>query len=270
MASGGSASSRLAPNDNPMWTGDYFFLLRQLVQRDFRIRYRNMSLGVFWSLLNPLILMALYTYVFTRIFRNPVPHFNIHILSAIIPFNFFTIAWLSATTSILDNSGLIKRSPIRREIIPVAAVLSNVTHLVIQLGLLVIFVFGSGLRMNVYWLWLPVVWGLELVFLAGLGLASSAVHVFVRDMRYVVESANVILFWIVPIVYTFDMVPANMRDLYQFNPVAALILATHNIILDDRAPSPVLLSKLALVAFISLFAGWAVFRRAQVRFFEYL
>lgn len=252
------------------WKGDHLFLLWELVFKDFRIRYRNMSLGVFWSLLNPLILMGVYTYVFTKIFVNPIPHFNIHVLSGLITFGFFTSAWGAATSSIVDNAGIIKRVPLPRQVIPIAAILSNLTHLLIQFCLLLVFVFWAGLTMNIQWLWLPVVWGLELVFLFGLGLATSAVHVFIRDTRYVVESINLVLFWIVPVVYTFSMVPNDMRGLYQYNPVAALILATHNVILEGRSPSAVLLIKLTCVAIVSFAIGTEVFRRAERRFYEFL
>jgi lipopolysaccharide transport system permease protein len=252
------------------WTGDYWFLLRQLILKDFKVRYRNMSLGLFWSVLNPLIMMAVWTYVFTKIFQNPVPHYSIHLLSAIIPFNFFTLAWLTSTTSLHDNAGLIKRIPIRREIIPIAAILSNIAHLAIQLILLIVFLLIDGLSANKYWLWLPVVWGLELLFLIGVGLASSALNVLVRDVRYVVESFNLILFWIVPIVYSFAMVPPEMKDLYQYNPIAALILATHTVILDARAPGTPLLIKLATVSITSLLVGSLIFKKVERRFYEYL
>ncbi|MBN9663117.1 MAG: ABC transporter permease [Acidobacteria bacterium] len=253
-----------------MWNGDYLFLLRELVAKDFKVRYRNMSLGVFWSLLNPLVMMAVYTYVFTRILARPLPHFSVHLLCGLIPFNFFTIAWLSATNSLIENVAIIKRVPLKREIIPIASIFSNLTHLLIQLGLLVFFVLISGLSVNINWLWLPVVWGLEIMFLIGLGLASSAMNLFVRDVRYVVESFNLLLFWIVPIVYTFDNVPADFRDLYQYNPVAALILATQTIILGGAAPTMRLLIKLALVSAVSMGLGFAIFRRAEKRFYEYL
>lgn len=252
------------------WTGDYAFLLRELILKDFKIRYRNMSLGLFWSLLNPLIMMAVWTYVFTHIFSSRIPHFSVHLLSAVISFNFFTSCWVSATSSVVDNTAFVKRVPMRREIFPIAAVLSNVTHLLIQFLLLLVFVVLAGLGMHWSWLWLIVVWALELVFLVGLGLVSAALNVFVRDTRYLVESINTVMFWLVPIIYSFDMVPAGARDLYQYNPIAALVLATHNVILDGRAPSLTLVTKLAFVAFSALIIGTEFFRRAERRFYEYL
>ncbi len=254
-----------------MWRGDYLYLFGHLILKDFRVRYRNMSLGVLWSLLNPLVMMGVLTFVFTAIFeQKTIPHFPLFVLCGMVPYNFFSIAWLTGTTSIVDNAGLIKRVPVPREVVPVTTVLACCIHLLVQIALLLVMVFAFHIRFNVQWFWMPLIWGFEIVFVCGLAMFSSAVNVFIRDTRYLVESANLVLFWLVPIFYDSDAIRLQYRPIYEVNPVAALVVLMRQILLHAQRPEFATLGRLAVVSVMTFMVGLLFFRRMKPKFYEHI
>lgn len=252
-----------------MWTGHYDFVLRQLVWKDFRVRYRNMSLGALWSLLNPIVMMTVMTFVFTRIFVSPTQHFAVFLLCGLVPYNFFALAWSTGTGSLIENSHLIKYAQVPREILPISSVLSNCLHLAIQIALLLAFVVAT-VGVSAAWVWLPLLWALEITFVCGLALLSSALNVYIRDTRYVVDSINLVLFWLVPIFYSFSLVPPQYREVYQYNPIAALVLAMRHVLLEQHAPPTALLVKLTAVSLTTFAVGWLAFGRMKDGLYDHL
>ncbi len=253
------------------WKGDYLYLLQNLVLKDFRIRYRNMSLGILWSLINPLVMMGVLTFVFGYIYGSKSPrYFPLFILCGQIPYLFFTAAWLSGTTSIIADAPLVKRVPVPREMVPVAAVFSNCVHLVIQVALMLALTFYYHLAPSWFWLWMLPLWALYIAFVCGISLLSSAVSVFIRDTQYVVESFNVVLFWLVPIFYSWEIIPKKYIAVYRFNPVAALALAMRNILIDRQSPPATLIVNMVIAAAVALSVGLIVFGKLKRGFYEYI
>ncbi len=253
-----------------MWRGDTLFLLTNLILKDFRVRYRNASLGILWSLLNPLVMMLIFWFVFTKIFANQIANYPIFLLCGLVPFNFFSLAWSTGTLSLVDNGGIVKRTAVPRDLIPISTVFAGCIHLGIQLVLLLVLVLASGIPVNRYWALLPIIWVLEIAFVCGLSLMTSVVNIYVRDTRYIVESVCLVMMWLVPIFYPFSFVNPEYRDIYQYNPVAAIVLASRNILLEAKAPPPTLLWKLLLAAAVSLGCGYTAFRMLRRRIADYL
>jgi ABC-type polysaccharide/polyol phosphate export permease len=251
-------------------TYDHLYILRNLVSKDFKVRYRNMSLGILWSLVNPLIMMGVLTFVFTAIYRmEDQPHFPLFLLMGLVPYNFFTLAWATGTNAIVDNAGLVKKVPLWRELLPISVVLGNSLHYVIQLALLLTATFFI-IGFNVHWLWLPFIVALQVVFVCGLSLITSSLDVYLRDIRYVVESTNLVLFWLVPIFYSFDRIGPDYRWLYEYNPVATVIFVTRRILLLQAAPPLVTMTKLTAVSFLTFAVGAYVFHRIKRNFADHL
>jgi len=253
-----------------MGNENVLFLLQNLVLKDFRIRYRNMSLGVTWSVANPLLMMGILTVVFTRIFANPIHDFALFALCALVPFNFYSLAATTGTMSLLENQSLIKRVRCPRAIFPVAAVLSSSLHFLIQISLLLLLVLVFGHSVNRNWICLPPIWAMEIVFMCGLCLITSSLDVYYRDVRYLVECSGLVMFWIVPVFYNIEMIPERYRMLATMNPIAAVAVIDRQILLGAGPPSLYLLIQLSSISLALLILGFVLFRRLDRGFADYL
>jgi len=166
------------------------------------------------------------------------------------------------------NAQLVKRVPVPREVVPIAAVFSNCVHLAIQFALLLALTFYFRFPVNRFWIWLLPLWLLYVAFVCGVSLISSAVSVYIRDTQYVVESFNLVLFWLVPIYYSFP--DTKYAIIYRYNPVAALVLATRNILMESKAPPATLMVNMLIAAAVALGAGILVFGKLKRSFYEYI
>ena len=250
-------------------SADSLYILRNLISADFKVRYRNMSLGIFWSLINPLVMMGVLTFVFTVVFVNDKENFALFVLVGLLPYNFFSLALSSSAVSLVGNAPLVKKVPFRRELVPVSVVFGSVIHYLVQIGLLLV-VSAFFVGFSATWAWLPLILLLQITFVCGLALLCSALDVYFRDIQYIVESAVVVLFWLAPIFYGLEEVGQEYAWLYELNPIAAVILLTRSVLLDATNPSLGTLAKLVFVSLFLLFSGLFVFRKIERDFADYL
>ncbi|MCX7819759.1 MAG: ABC transporter permease [Kiritimatiellae bacterium] len=233
------------------------FAIANLMRADFCARYRNMSLGVAWSLLNPLVLLGMFAFVFTYGVQGVHrPYFPVFLLLGIVPYNFFSLSLAAATPSLQFNAAIVKRVPFPRVLLPVATVCSQALHFAVQLALLGLFVLFWRVPPTAHWLWLPLLAGLELAWVAGAATLACMLNVRVRDMRYLVESGLVVLFWLTPVFYSADAVrlraPRWLWHVYSMNPLVGIIEGARRAVLDGRPPDFSTLSVAATVTALTL------------------
>jgi lipopolysaccharide transport system permease protein len=250
---------------------EYRFALLNLVLKDFRIRYRNMSLGILWSVINPMVMLGVLLFVFTFLYPNrTVENFPIFILLGLLVFNFFSLCVSSTTTCIIDNAPLVKKVIFPRIILPISVVLSQVIHMVIQIGLLVVFILVYRLPIAWTYLWLPVIFAIELLFLIGVSLLCSMLNVYFRDVQYIVQSGLQVLFWFTPTFYSLTTVhqslPSWLYGILILNPLAGLIDGARKAVLHQANPDTVAFTVAIAVSVFTFFLGIALFQRYQRNF----
>ncbi len=225
----------------------YRFVLSNLVGKNFKALYRNMALGFFWSILNPLVVVAVFSIVWSVFFPSKeIPSFASFVIVAYIPYLLFQQCFTGCTYSILSNANLVKKVAFPRQILPFAVILTNTIHFLIQVPLVVavLLIFpplGDVLGLNL--LWLPLVFLVQLGLIAGVGLLVAGLNVVYRDIQYVVESALVVFFWGSPIIYhAHDRLLAGPGHdgwgyLYYLNPMAGILEAYRSVLYFGQPPN---------------------------------
>jgi lipopolysaccharide transport system permease protein len=233
-----------------LWS--YRELIRNLVIRDLKVRYRNSALGVLWSLGNPLLMMLVFTAVFTVMTRysDNVKKFPVFFLCALLPWNFFSSSIIGAIRSIVDNAPLVNKVYFPREILPISMVLANLINFLIALVVLFAFILVFQIPITRWVLLLPVVIIVQVIFTIGFALIMATANVFYRDTQVIMDVVMLAWFFLTPIFYPVQMLPRNYElwgmtfDVWRWvnilNPMASII-ATYRVILygvGDGGASP--------------------------------
>lgn len=245
-------------------------VVKALVARDLRGRYVGSTLGIFWSVVNPLAQLAIFTFVFSTVlsvrFGNDDVPFVLYLAAGLFPWLAFQEAVLRSATCLVDNAVLVKRVIFPVEVLPVQIALAALVHQVIALALLVILMFGLGVPPRPSALALPALLAVQLLLTLGLGWAAAALHVYFRDTAHVLGVLFPLWFYVTPIIYPYRMVPEFMRPLLALNPLTALVEAYRDVLLHGVVPLGGRELWLVAVSLGVCFAGAALFARARGEF----
>jgi ABC-2 type transport system permease protein len=255
----------------------YSFLMKQLIIRDFKVKYKRSVLGVLWSVLYPVLMMAVMALVFSQMFKFNVPGVNylVYLMTGLVMFNYFSEATNNAMTSVVYNFALINKVYIPKYIFPISKVLFvGINFLLTLIPLLFIILFtGSGdtkCYINIWYLLLPYIFICFVMFTAGIGLLISTISVFLRDMFYIYGIIMTIWNYVTPVFWNISMLDGrSYQSLFKLNPLYIFINSAREIILFGKCPDGMTILSMFLIGFGMLIFGSLVFKKKQDKFIYY-
>jgi ABC-type polysaccharide/polyol phosphate export permease len=257
----------------------YRTLIRTLVSRELKARYRGSFLGFFWSFFNPLLLLTVYTIVFNYILPNRAMEtqpYALFLFSGLLPWTWFSSSLLETSNVIIAGGSLIKKIIFPAEVLPFVSVLANMVHFLLGTPILFIFIVIFNVPLTVYALFFPVIILIQLILTLGFGLWISALSVHFRDLRDILANLLTLWFFCSPVIYPFNVsfiqgsttVSNVFRYVLYLNPVSYLMDSYHQSIFYGRMPD---LQHLGIVFGFSLllfFSGYFFFDRLRDTFAE--
>jgi lipopolysaccharide transport system permease protein len=248
----------------------YRQLLWRLVGRDLRVRYKRSVLGIAWAFAEPLVMMGLFTLVFSRFLRINTHNYPAFVLCGIIVWSFFQTGVVYSLSAVTANAGLVKKIYFPREILPLATVLGRFVHFGLSMLLLAPFLLWFEAPISWALLYLPLLALTQLALVGGASLLFASLATLYEDVAFLVNFSLTGLFYVSPVFYPVDVIPAALRPWYMLNPMAALITAYRAVLLDGRAPNFAELGPTLALSLLLLVAGAVVFHRLQWLFAEVL
>lgn len=251
-----------------MWLVDYRDLIWNLTISDLKVKYQSSVLGFAWSLLNPLLMMLVLYFVFMNVFRFEQENFALYLLIGIIAWRFLANGTSMAMGSIVGRPGLVTKLYIPRQILVMSSVLSSFISSILEFVVLIplLFILGAVVTPNI--LFFPVVHGIYFLIVYGASLVLASLFVYFRDLNQVWDVVLQAGFFLSPIVYPINIIPAEYLDLYMLNPMTVLIETYREFLLYGVTPSLVSLLFLLAAGGAMVAAGTLVFKRLERRFAE--
>lgn len=249
---------------------NYRELLKTNIKKEIRGKYKGSWLGILWTFLNPLLMLAVYAIVFPYILRVDVENYTIFMIVALIPWNFFTTAIQNGTGSVVANGNILKKVYFPREIIPISIITSQLINFLITCLIMVIFIIFSGVGFSIHLLLFPVLVLIQYMLTLGITFILSALTVFVRDVSHFVSVVLMLGFYATPVVYLSSMLPEKFQIFLKINPMAQLVEAYRSILYYHKLPDMAMLTIWGIGSIVILIVGYIVFKKLEKSFVEEL
>lgn len=252
----------------------YRGLIQTLVVRDLKARYRGSVLGFFWSFFNPLLLLLVYTFVFTVIMPGMHPEdvqpYGLFFFVGILPWTWFSSSLSESANVLISGGNLIKKVLFPAEVLPIVSVLANMVHFFLGLPILAAFLVYYQRPLDpVELLWFPVIVLIQAIFSTGMALFLSALTVHFRDIKDILANLLTLWFFSTPIIYSMSMAPERFRWVLNLNPMAHIIISYQEVLFyvgpHGHWKWLMAMGGLSLVVF---FSGYFVFDRLRDSFAE--
>lgn len=247
-----------------------FDLLRELVDREMKLLYKRSTLGIAWTLINPLLQLAVFSFVFRTVIPVNIPQFSSFAFSGLLIWSWTQTALFQATGLITGNLALIRQPNFPTAILPVVTTTTGLIHFLLALPVLIIFLAVDGIQPNSALLALPLLMVIQFILTVSLAYPLAAMNVTFRDTQHTLGVLLQMLFYLTPIFYDFKSVPKEFQPFYQLNPMVPLIEAYRAILLKGTQPDWQSLLILSLVVAVLLPIGLGIFNRQSDRFVEEL
>lgn len=238
-------------------------LLEELVSRDVKIKYRRSVLGVFWTLLNPLLMMIVLSVVFSNLFKFDIENFPLYLLSGQIIFNFFNDATSNAMSAIIGNAALIKKVYVPKYMFVLSRVISSVINLLASC--VALFLVMIATRAELHWTmlfaWVPIL--LLIGMSLGIGLFLAAITVKFRDVMHLYSVLMTVLMYLSPVIYPMSILPEWLKDAVMLNPLTNIIVMFRELVIYDTMLNPEALILAVIQTSLCLAVGIYVFYKKQ-------
>lgn len=247
----------------------YRDLIRALVARDLKVRYRRSAIGFLWTMLQPLLMMLVLRTVFSSLFQAQsveVPtNYAVYAMSGILFWNFFSQSIVASMNSLRGNAGLLEKLPVPKAVFPLSTVISGLINLVLALVPLFAILIVTGHPLRPALLFLPVAILLVALFTLGAGLLLSPLAVFFSDVVELVGVLLTLMMYLTPVFYPKDIVPEHYRWIVRFNPIRSILEVFRDPIYQGEIPPLSHLTVSVVIVLIILAVGGFVFRRSSDR-----